>query len=70
MKYVLAFCTIATIILLVMHRLDVRYAEGFAAGQKTAFNTQPASEALEVACVSLWAGTQNKKYVEKELNAK
>ena len=70
MKYVLAFCTIATIVLLVMHRMDQKYAEGFAAGQKMAFNTHPASEALEVACVSLWAGTQNKKYVDKELNAK
>lgn len=70
MKYVLAFCTIATIVLLVMHRMDQRYAEGFAAGQKVVLSTQPPSEALEVACVSLWAGSQNKKYVDKELNAK
>ena len=52
MKYMLAFCTVATIILLVMHRMDQRYAEGFAAGQKVVLNTQPPSEALEVACVS------------------
>lgn len=66
MKFVLGFCMIATIVLLVMHRLDTRYAEGFAAGQKAAFNTQPPSEALEVACVSLWVGEQNKKHGLKD----
>ena len=61
MKYVFAFCVIATVVLMVMHRMDQRYAEGLADGRKTALTTSPPSEALEVACVSLWVGNENKK---------
>jgi hypothetical protein len=60
MKFILAFCTIATIVLLVMHRMDQRYAEGVAHGVKTALHLPP-SEALEVTCASLWIGEQAKK---------
>lgn len=60
MKYVLAFCTIATIVLLVMHRMEQRYQEGVAHGVKTALHLPP-SEALEVTCASLWIGEQAKK---------
>ena len=60
MKFILAFCTIATIVLLVMHRMDQRYAEGVAHGVKTALHLPP-SEALEVTCASLWIGEQARK---------
>ena len=66
MKYVLSFCVIATIVLLVMHRMDTRYAEGLADGRRTALNLNPPSEALEVACLSLWVGNENKKAWKKQ----
>lgn len=62
MKYVFAFCFIATLYLMVTHRLDVRYQEGYAAGVKTALKTSPPSEELEMTCAGLWVGEQNKKY--------
>ena len=66
MKYVFAFCFIATLVLMVMHRLDKRYEEGFAEGRRTALSTTPPSEALEVACVSLWVGNENKKAAKEK----
>lgn len=65
MKYILAFCTIATVVLLIMHRMDQRYAEGLADGRRTALKVNPPSEALELACLSLWVGEQNKKAAKK-----
>lgn len=67
MKYILAFCVVATAALLITHRMDQRYQEGLAEGRKTALNTQNPSDALENACLSLWVSDQNKKYVEREL---
>ena len=61
MKYILAFCVLATAALMVMHQMDKKYAEGFAEGKKIVLNTNPPSEALEIACVSLWVGNENKK---------
>lgn len=66
MKYILAFCIVATAALLVTHRMDQRYQEGLAEGRKTALNTQNPSQALESACLSLWVSDQAKKYIEKE----
>ncbi len=66
MKYILAFCIVATAILLITHRMDQRYQEGLAEGRRTALDTRSPSDALENACLSLWVSDQNKKYVEKE----
>ena len=60
MKYILAFCVIATAYLLITHRMDQRYQEGVAHGVKTALHLPP-SDALEVTCASLWIGEQAKK---------
>ena len=60
MKYVLSFCIAATVVLLIMHRMDQRYKEGVAHGVKTALHLPP-SDALEVTCASLWVGEQAKK---------
>lgn len=65
MKYVLAFCAVASIVLLVMHRMEQRYQEGVAHGVKTALNTNPVSEELEMVCAGLWVGEQNKKAAKK-----
>ena len=66
MKYVLGFCIIATAYLLITHRMDMRYADGVAEGKRLALQTSPPSEALEVACVSLWVGDQNKKAAKEK----
>ena len=39
--------------------------EGIKEGQKIALKTNPVSEELEMTCLGLWLGEQNKKYMEK-----
>lgn len=41
------------------------YQKGFAAGTKESLNTRNPSMELEMACLGLWIGEQNKKYYEK-----
>ena len=66
MKYVLSFCIIAILALWIPHRMDQKYAEGVAHGRKTALKTNPVSEELEIACMSLWVGEQNKKAAKEK----
>ena len=66
MKYVLVFCLVATGYLLITHRMDVRYQEGFAAGKKVVLNTTNPSEALEIACLTMWVSDQNKKAAKED----
>jgi hypothetical protein len=66
MKWILIFCTVATIALMVTHELDKKYQQGFADAKKTLLSLTPPSEALELACLSLWVTEQNKKYQEKD----
>lgn len=64
MKYIFAFCVVATMALWIPHRMDQRYQEGVAHGVRTALHLPP-SEALEVTCASLWVGEQAKKAQNK-----
>lgn len=66
MKYVLVFCIVAIMALWIPHRMDQKYAEGVAEGKRLALQTSPPSEALEVACVSMWVGEQNKKAAKEK----
>lgn len=66
MKYVLIFCIVALMALWIPFKMDQRYAEGMAEGKRLALQTTPPSEALEVACVSLWVGDQNKKAAKEK----
>lgn len=40
--------------------------EGYQKGYKTALSTSPISEDLEMVCVGLWVGEQNRQYIEKK----
>lgn len=40
--------------------------EGHQQAWSEAYKTNPPSERLEVACLGLWVGEQNKKYFKKE----
>ena len=66
MKYVFALLVVMTMALWIPHRMDIRYAEGVAEGKRLALQTTPPSEALEVACVSMWVGEQNKKAAKEK----
>lgn len=66
MKYVFALLVIMTMALWIPHRMDMRYAEGVAEGKRLALQISPPSEALEVACVSMWVGEQNKKAAKEK----
>jgi hypothetical protein len=66
MKYILAFCVAACVVLLITHRMDQRYAEGVAHGKRVALNTNPVSDELEMVCAGLWVGEQNKKAMLNE----
>lgn len=66
MKYVFALLVVMTMALWIPHRMDIRYAEGVAEGKRLALQTSPPSEALEVACVSMWVGEQNKKAAKEK----
>lgn len=66
MKYILVFCIVAVMALWIPHRMDQKYAEGVAEGKRLALQTTPPSEALEVACVSMWVGEQNKKAAKEK----
>ena len=39
--------------------------KGLEEGQKTALKTNPVSEELEMTCLGLWLGEQNKKHYER-----
>jgi hypothetical protein len=65
-KYILALILIAIAALWIPHRMEQEYAKGVEFGRKTALNVTNPSEALEIACVSLWVNEQNKKYQRKE----
>lgn len=66
MKIILVLLITAVMALWIPFKMDQRYAEGVEHGRKTALNVTNPSEALEVACVSLWVNEQNKKYQRKE----
>ena len=66
MKYILIFCIVAVMALWIPHRMDQKYAEGVAEGKRLALRITPPSEALEVACVSMWVGEQNKKAAKEK----
>lgn len=40
--------------------------DGYQKAEAKMLKTNPPSEALELACLGLWVGEQNKKYWEKE----
>lgn len=66
MKYIFALLVVMTMALWIPHRMNIRYAEGVAEGKRLALQTTPPSEALEVACVSMWVGEQNKKAAKEK----
>lgn len=61
MKIMLVLIVVGIAALWIPHRMDQKYAEGIAEGKRIALNANPPSEALEVACVSLWVGNENKR---------
>ena len=61
MKYIFILLVVMVAALWIPHRMDQKYAEGIAEGRRTALDTRNPSEALEVACMSLWVGEQNKR---------
>jgi len=65
MKYVLVFCIIGVVALLMEGRVDRAKQEGFKLGVRHALNTNPVSEELEMTCAGLWVGEQNKKRAAK-----
>jgi len=69
MKYILIGLTATVIYLLFQNRFDDQYQAGYREGIKTALKTNPPSEELEIACVGLWIGEQNRKYWNKELRS-
>jgi hypothetical protein len=66
MKWILTFCIIASVVLLLEYRSERDYKRGVADTQKKLLSLTPPSEALELACVTLWVNEQNKKYQEKD----
>lgn len=66
MKYLLIGLIGMTTYLLIQNQFDDRYKTGYLAGKKEALKTNPPSEDLELVCVGLWIGEQNKKYWERE----
>lgn len=48
------------------HKMDETYAKGVAEGRRTALKLNPPSEELELACMALWVGEQNKKAWKKQ----
>lgn len=67
MKYVLVFCIFGITLILMERRVDRAYIDGVRQGVRTALNTNPASEELELTCAGLWIGEQNKKQFQKGL---
>jgi hypothetical protein len=65
MKAILIILLIVAISLLVESRMNDQYQAGYKDGMKTALKTNPPSEELEMACVGLWVGEQNKRYWQK-----
>lgn len=47
------------------HKMDAAYAKGVMDGRRTALNTNPVSEQLEITCAGLWVGEQAKKQTSK-----
>lgn len=45
---------------------SVGKSEGYKTGVHAALKTNPPSAELEMACVGLWVGDQNRKYYEKK----
>jgi len=66
MKWILIFCILACVVLLMEHRSERDYQRGMKDAQKNLLSLTPPSEALETACVTLWVNEQNKKYQEKD----
>ena len=66
MKYILLILLIVAISLLVEGRMNDQYQVGYKDGVKTALKTNPPSEELEMACVGLWVGEQNKRQWQKD----
>lgn len=66
MKWILITIIVLLVGLLAHNRLEAEYKRGFADATKSALKTNPPSEELELVCVGLWIGEQNKKYWEKE----
>jgi hypothetical protein len=66
MKYALIGLLVAILGVLIESRLNDQYQLGYQEGVKTALKTNPPSEELEMACVGLWIGEQNRRYWHKE----
>ena len=66
MKYLLIGLLIAVFGMLVESRLNDQYQLGYEEGVKTALKTNPPSQELEMACVGLWVGEQNRRYWQKD----
>jgi hypothetical protein len=68
MNYIIgAFLAVILGILIVTRPSSKEYwDDGYKAGIKAALKTNPPSEDLELACMGLWMGEQNKKYFKKE----
>lgn len=64
-KTVAVLCVVGLVWILIDNKIDRTYAEGFKMGMHYAFKSNPPSEELEMACVGLWIGEQNKKYFQK-----
>lgn len=66
MKILLVGLIVLSTYLLFQNRLSDHYQNGYKDGMKAALKTNPPSEELEMVCVGLWIGEQNKKYWMKE----
>lgn len=65
MKYILVGLLIIIFYQMVQYRFDDKYEQGYKDGAKNALKTNPPSEDLEMVCVGLWIGEQNKKFYNK-----
>lgn len=68
MRAVLIVSIMLLIAVLGYNRINEAHSEGFKLGMRYALKTNPPSEELELVCVGLWIGEQNKKYYQKEKN--
>ena len=65
MKFLLIVCVLGAIGIWINEYARAQYQEGFADALKSAYRTNPPSEQLELVCVGLWIGEQNRKWYEK-----
>ena len=65
MKYIFIILIGIIFYQMVENKFHNSYEQGYADGVKNALKTNPPSDELELTCVGLWIGEQNKKYWEK-----